>query len=120
MSNSHKSAPLGQIHAIHNFEYASAAARTSAAYAAADVGKVVRQTDDSSFWLIASVAAGVAAFQGLGAVSAGPAGADGAFMPVRVLQGQVFNIQRDTQIKNHICFNNAGVVQIDTGAVFII
>lgn len=47
------------IHIIQAFSYANAAARVAAAgFTNADVGKVAIQTDDNSFWLCVSQAAG--------------------------------------------------------------
>lgn len=43
----------GGVHVAHAFEYANAAARTGATgLAAADEGKVARQLDDDSFWVL--------------------------------------------------------------------
>jgi hypothetical protein len=53
----HDTEGLGAVHIPHNWEYADAAARTSAVgFTAADVGKLARQIDDNSFWALATVA----------------------------------------------------------------
>lgn len=52
----HENAPLGQIHAVHNWEYANAAARTGASgFTADDVGKVALQQDNNSYWVLTAV-----------------------------------------------------------------
>src|SRR5262245_7834025 len=49
----HKSVAIGQIHKAHNWEYANAAARTGAGgFASTDVGKLARQLDDNSIWML--------------------------------------------------------------------
>ena len=49
----HVDAPLGEIHIPHNYEYANAAARLAATgFAAGDVGKLARQTDDNTLWML--------------------------------------------------------------------
>jgi hypothetical protein len=53
------------IHSLVSHTFADASARTSFAYVAADAGKLVQQSNDSSFWLIQSVSGSVATFQGI-------------------------------------------------------
>lgn len=49
----HDVIPLGERHAIHNWEYADATARLAATgFIASDVGKLARQTDENSLWLL--------------------------------------------------------------------
>jgi len=49
----HSVASLGARHPIHNWEYANTAARTGASgFVAADVGKVAKQTDDNTYWVL--------------------------------------------------------------------
>jgi len=49
----HKNIPLGGMHKPYNWEYANAAARTGAAgLTAEDVGKIARQLDDNSLWML--------------------------------------------------------------------
>lgn len=49
----HSSETLGSLHIFHNWEYANASARTGASgFVAGDVGKVCRQLDDDSFWVL--------------------------------------------------------------------
>lgn len=49
----HKSIPLAERHASHNYEYANAAARTGATgFVAGDLGKLSWQTDDNTFWIL--------------------------------------------------------------------
>lgn len=43
---------LTEIHRSHFFEYADAAARTGASLLPADIGKIARQLDDDSFWIL--------------------------------------------------------------------
>lgn len=51
----HKDITGTDLHVIHAYEYANQSARTSAAgLASTDVGKVARQTDEGSFWILAS------------------------------------------------------------------
>jgi len=67
MSNSHKDAPLGQRHPIHDIEKVNQADRTSAVYQARDVDRVVKQLDDGSYWVISAVdGSGAATFNGFG------------------------------------------------------
>jgi len=44
----------GDIHKIHNFEYADSTAREGAGLGSGDVGKVARQLDDDTFWILVS------------------------------------------------------------------
>ena len=49
----HSSVSLGARHAIHNWEYSDAAARTSATgLDAGDIGKIAKQLDDSTLWAL--------------------------------------------------------------------
>lgn len=49
----HSDIDVGDIHKPNNWQYADATARTSATgFAADDVGKIARQLDDDSFWLL--------------------------------------------------------------------
>ncbi len=43
----------GEIHVAHNFEYADATAREAASLVSADIGKIARQTDNKSYWVLA-------------------------------------------------------------------
>lgn len=46
----------GQVHQIHNFEYANAAARTGATgFVASDVHKIALQTDNNTFWVLTAI-----------------------------------------------------------------
>ena len=49
----HKSTPLGQMHVPYNWTYADAAARTGASgFTADDVGKLARQLDNDTLWML--------------------------------------------------------------------
>lgn len=49
----HDIAPLGEIHIPYNWSYANAAARTGATgFIASDVGKLARQTDNNTLWIL--------------------------------------------------------------------
>jgi len=49
----HDAVTIGDVHIIHQFEYADTAARTGATgLVATDVGKVARQTDTNTFWVL--------------------------------------------------------------------
>lgn len=49
----HVDIAAGERHAPHNWEYANQAAREAASgFAAGDVGKLARQTDNNSFWML--------------------------------------------------------------------
>ena len=49
----HRNAEITELHRIQSLEYANAAARTGATgLTSDDVGRVARQTDDDSFWLL--------------------------------------------------------------------
>jgi len=48
----HKNIGYANNHIIHSFEYADAAARGAASLSAGDIGKVARQLDDGSFWVL--------------------------------------------------------------------
>lgn len=53
----HDEVTIGDIHIIHQFEYADAAARTGASgFVAGDIGKVAKQLDDLSWWILSTVA----------------------------------------------------------------
>lgn len=50
---SHKLLGTGDIHIIYNWTYANASARTGATgFIASDVGKIARQTDDNTLWML--------------------------------------------------------------------
>jgi hypothetical protein len=52
----HSDIGLAEIHKVHNWEYANAAARTGASgFIASDVGKWAKQLDDGSFWELTAV-----------------------------------------------------------------
>lgn len=54
MSIEHEDAALEKRHAPHNWEYADATARTAATgFTSGDVGKLARQLDDNSLWILA-------------------------------------------------------------------
>lgn len=42
-----------EIHIAHNYVYADAAAREAASLLSADIGKIAKQTDNKSFWVLA-------------------------------------------------------------------
>lgn len=50
----HKDIPLGDIHYVHNWEVANAAARAALTPVAADKGKLVWQTDTNEFFFLAN------------------------------------------------------------------
>lgn len=50
----HNIATDGEIHQIHNAEYADRDSRESATYSSTDVGKIVYQTDEKSYWVVLS------------------------------------------------------------------
>lgn len=53
MAVQHKDAALTKRHAPHNWEYADATARTGATgFVSGDVGKIARQLDDNSLWML--------------------------------------------------------------------
>lgn len=65
----HSFASLGARHPIHNYEYADAAARTLASgFVASDLGKVAKQLDTGSFWILATTAPTWTAIDASGAV----------------------------------------------------
>ena len=52
----HNSLGVGDIHRLANWEYATAAARTGATgFTADDIGKIAKQTDNSTFWELTAV-----------------------------------------------------------------
>lgn len=49
----HKNITYPDGHIVHSYEYANAAARTGATgFVAADIGRIARQTDDNSFYVL--------------------------------------------------------------------
>lgn len=49
----HKDLVAAERHAIHHYEYANAAARTGATgFVAGDVGRVAKQTDNDTYWIL--------------------------------------------------------------------
>jgi hypothetical protein len=49
----HRDLPYGEIHVVHAFEYANAAAREGAVgLVPADIGRVARQLDNGTFWIL--------------------------------------------------------------------
>lgn len=48
----HSAETAGSIHVAYNFSYANAAARNAAVLAATDIGKIARQTDDNTFYIL--------------------------------------------------------------------
>lgn len=51
----HKNATYEDVHVAYALSYANAAARTAASLVLADIGKIARQADDGSFWIVLSV-----------------------------------------------------------------
>jgi len=54
MSNLHKDLVLANIHQFHAFAFANTAARIGATYVTADIGKIVKQTDNNTYWIVKS------------------------------------------------------------------
>jgi hypothetical protein len=53
MANLHSEQGEGFIHIIHNWTYADAAARTGASgFSSTDIGKIAKQTDTNSWWVL--------------------------------------------------------------------
>jgi len=52
----HKDLGLNNIHRIHNFEYADASERTGASVDGYDIGKVARQLDDDTYYILTDTA----------------------------------------------------------------
>lgn len=49
----HKNIAFGDAHIVQSYEYANAAARTGATgFVTADIGRIARQTDDNSFYVL--------------------------------------------------------------------
>lgn len=56
MAGLHRNAETGEVHKVYNYEYANEAARIGATgFASFDVGKVARQLDDNSLWMLTAV-----------------------------------------------------------------
>lgn len=55
----HKNAFLGDRHAIHNWSVASSVERLALVVAEEDIGKVCRQEDDDSFYILAAISPSV-------------------------------------------------------------
>jgi hypothetical protein len=53
MAIEHVDILTGEIHVAHNFTYADAAAREGATLASTDVGRIAKQTDNESYWVLA-------------------------------------------------------------------
>lgn len=54
--HSKQSPSIGGVHVIQAYEYANASARTGASgFVSADIGKVARQTDNNTFWVLTAV-----------------------------------------------------------------
>jgi len=51
-SGRHEDLPEGEIHIINNFEFADAAARNAAVVVTADIGKVAKQSDDNTYYIL--------------------------------------------------------------------
>jgi len=67
----HKDLELVEIHRPHAWEYANASARTGASgFVAADVGKLARQLDDNSLWMLTATTPTWVAVGGGGAPAA--------------------------------------------------
>ena len=63
----HIDTPFNDSHFAHAFEYVDATARTSAGgFTATDVGKLARQLDDNSFWILTTTAPNWTALTGSG------------------------------------------------------
>jgi hypothetical protein len=53
MAIQHSDITAGEIHIVHNWSYADAAARTGATgFVSGDLGKVARQVDENSYWTL--------------------------------------------------------------------
>ena len=58
MTIQHSQVPLGNVHVPYNFQYVDAAAREAvlpSAFDAEDIGKLARQEDDNSLWMLTSI-----------------------------------------------------------------
>lgn len=52
----HSLVSLGARHPAHSYEYANTAARTGASgFASTDIGKLARQTDDNTYWVLTAI-----------------------------------------------------------------
>lgn len=66
----HSTASLGARHAIHNWEYADAAARIAATgFVSADVSKIALQEDDNSLWILTATTPTWVAVSGTGMIN---------------------------------------------------
>ncbi len=71
----HRDIPAGQIHIAHQWSYTDAAARTAATgFVAGDVGKLARQLDTNTFWLLTATTPTWVQVGGAGMVPGGGAG----------------------------------------------
>lgn len=52
MSGLHSDQPFGEIHVSHAFEFADATARNAATPSASDIGKIARQLDNDTFYIL--------------------------------------------------------------------
>lgn len=82
---------LTDVHRIYRWEYANAAARTGATgFVAADIGKVARQTDDNTLWMLTAVTptwTQVGGAPSLQRISSEVLAGDGAFADVSIPSG---------------------------------
>ncbi len=66
----HKDLPIAEIHIIQQWEYADASARTGASgFVAADRGKVAKQIDNNSWWVLTATTPTWSELTGTGATS---------------------------------------------------
>jgi len=66
----HANIPAGEIHIVYQWSYANASARTGASgFVAADIGKIARQEDNNSFWVLTATTPTWAEITSTGAVT---------------------------------------------------
>ena len=82
MTIKHSEISLGQVHVPYNFEYANEAARVAAiGFVAADIGKIARQLDDNSLWMLTSEAPAAWVAIGKNSLAATDVTYDGSIAP---------------------------------------
>lgn len=53
--NSHKNAPIGQIHKIHNWEFIDSATRIAYTYTSNDLDKIAKDLDTKKYFILKAI-----------------------------------------------------------------